>query len=279
MISKEAVLKALSNVEDPDLKKDLVTLNMIQKLEIEGHKVSFDLVLTTPACPMKDMLHNACVNAVKLLVDSAAEVNINITHNMKPQENAEIKGVKHIIAVASGKGGVGKSTVAAGLAMSLRSKGATVGLLDADIYGPSIPTLFNLYEPPEVLKQDGVDMMIPHEKYGIKLLSIGFLTNPGQAVVWRGPMVSSAFKQFTRDVIWGDLDYLIIDLPPGHWRCANIPEPAQRGEWRGYGQYAATHEYSRCGARHRHVYPASHQYANHWHGAKFKLLYSARTAQ
>ena len=173
------------------------------------------MVLTTPACPMKDMLHNACVNAVKLLVDSAAEVNINITHNMKPQENAEIKGVKHIIAVASGKGGVGKSTVAAGLAMSLRSKGATVGLLDADIYGPSIPTLFNLYEPPEVLKQDGVDMMIPHEKYGIKLLSIGFLTNPGQAVVWRGPMVSSAFKQFTRDVIWGDLDYLIIDLPPG----------------------------------------------------------------
>jgi ATP-binding protein involved in chromosome partitioning len=215
MISKEAVLKALSNVEDPDLKKDLVTLNMIQKLEIEGHKVSFDLVLTTPACPMKDMLHNACVNAVKLLVNSAAEVNINITHNMKPQENAEIKGVKHIIAVASGKGGVGKSTVAAGLAMSLRSKGATVGLLDADIYGPSIPTLFNLHEPPAVQKQDGVDMMIPHEKFGIKLLSIGFLTNPGQAVVWRGPMVSSAFKQFTREVIWGDLDYLIIDLPPG----------------------------------------------------------------
>ena len=214
-MNEAAILKALSNVEDPDLKKDLVTLNMIQKLKIEGNKVSFDLVLTTPACPMKEMLHNACVNAVKLLVNQEAEVDIHVTHNMKAPENSEIKGVKHIIAVASGKGGVGKSTVAAGLAMSLSKKGAKVGLLDADIYGPSVPTLFDIYDAPLVQKQEGVDMMIPHEKFGIKLLSIGFLTKRDQAIVWRGPMVSSAFKQFTRDVIWGDLDYLIIDLPPG----------------------------------------------------------------
>ena len=214
-MNEEAILKALSNVEDPDLKKDLVTLNMIQKLKIEGNKVTFDLVLTTPACPMKDMLHNACVNAIKLLVNENAQVDINVTHNMKAPENSEIKGVKHIIAVASGKGGVGKSTVAAGLAMSLSKKGAKVGLLDADIYGPSVPTLFNMYDAPMVEKHNGVDMMIPHEKFGIKILSIGFLTKQDQAVVWRGPMVSSAFKQFTRDVIWGELDYLIIDLPPG----------------------------------------------------------------
>jgi ATP-binding protein involved in chromosome partitioning len=214
-MNEAAILKALSNVEDPDLKKDLVTLNMIQKLKIEGNKVSFDLVLTTPACPMKEMLHNACVNAVKLLVNQEAEVDIHVTHNMKAPENSEIKGVKHIIAVASGKGGVGKSTVAAGLAMSLSKKGAKVGLLDADIYGPSVPTLFDIYDAPLVQKQEGVDMMIPHEKFGIKLLSIGFLTKRDQAIVWRGPMVSSAFKQFTRDVIWGNLDYLIIDLPPG----------------------------------------------------------------
>ncbi len=214
-MNEKEILAALSNVEDPDLKKDLVTLGMIKALKIEGNTVSFDLELTTPACPMKDMLKNACINAVKHLVNKEAIVNVNVTAQNNASQNTEIANVKYIIAVASGKGGVGKSTVAAGLAMALNKMGARVGLLDADIYGPSIPTLFDIYEPPLMKKVEGKDIMLPHTKYGIKLLSIGFMTARKQAIVWRGPMVSSAFKQFTRDVEWGPLDYLIIDMPPG----------------------------------------------------------------
>lgn len=217
-LTKENILKALSHVEDPDLKKDLVTLGMIKDLVIEGNKVSFSVVLTTPACPMKDMLHNACKNAVLHLVNKEAELDINMTSVVTSgRENAEVlKGVKNIIAVGSGKGGVGKSTVAANLAISLANKGAKVGLLDADIYGPSVPTMFGLKgEKPKMKNIDGKEFIVPIEKYGVKLLSIGFLIDPDQAVVWRGPMISSAFRQFVGDVIWGELDYLIIDLPPG----------------------------------------------------------------
>lgn len=217
MITKEAVLNALSQVEDPDLKKDLVTLGMIEKLEIQGNTISFDLILTTPACPMKDMLVNACKTAVTYMVSREADVRIRVDSRVTQQQRPEnmLPNVKHVIAVASGKGGVGKSTLSATLAMGLSHLGAKVGLLDADIYGPSVPTLFNVHQSPQMIEVDGKQRMLPVESHGLKLLSIGFMTAPGQAVVWRGPMISSAFKQFIHDVEWGDLDYLIVDLPPG----------------------------------------------------------------
>ena len=216
-LSKDKILHALSHVEDPDLKKDLVTLGMIEKLEFGPEEISFDLVLTTPACPMKDMLVQACKNAIRVMVDPNIPVRIYATSRVQQQKENEhyLKGVKHIIAVGSGKGGVGKSTVAASLALNLASLGAKVGLLDADIYGPSVPTLFGVQEAPEMREVEGKNLMVPLERQGIKMLSIGFLTAPGQAVVWRGPMVSSALKQLLQDVDWGDLDYLIVDLPPG----------------------------------------------------------------
>jgi ATP-binding protein involved in chromosome partitioning len=217
MTTKEQVLKALSNVDDPDLKKDIVTLGMVEKLVITETSVAFDLVLTTPACPMKDMLVNACKNAIRLLVDSNLETFVNATSRVSSTRSSDpvLTGVKNIIAVASGKGGVGKSTVSSALALALHKTGAAVGLLDADIYGPSIPTIFGVSEAPEMIVKEGKQVMVPIVKQGIKLLSIGFMTQPGQAIVWRGPMISSAFKQFVNDVDWGDLDYLIIDLPPG----------------------------------------------------------------
>ena len=213
-VTKEAILEALSHVDDPDLKKDLVTLNMIKNIEIEGKKIRFDVELTTPACPMKDMIQNACVNAVQHLVSKDLEVTPNMTSRVTTsrEEKEVLPGVKNIIAVASGKGGVGKSTVAVNLARSLAATGASVGVLDADIYGPSMPTMFGLQgqKPGQV---DG--KMEPLMKDGIKVISIGFLVDESQAIVWRGPMASSAIKQFTTDVNWGELDYLILDLPPG----------------------------------------------------------------
>ncbi len=216
-MNKDAVLKALSMVEDPDLKKDLVSLGMIENLNIDALRVSFDLVLTTPACPMKDMLVNACKTAILYTVNKDADIHINATHRVVQQERQDpvLPGVKHVIAVASGKGGVGKSTISASLALGLAHTGAKVGLLDADIYGPSVPTLFNVHSAPPMVEKEGRNVMLPIESHGLKLLSIGFMTAPGQAVVWRGPMISSAFKQFINDVEWGELDYLIIDLPPG----------------------------------------------------------------
>lgn len=211
---KERILKALAYVEDPDLKKDLVTLNMIRNMEIGEGWVKFDLVLTTPACPMKDMLTNACKNAIKTMVDGHMDVQINVTSTVTTarEENEVLKGIRNIIAVASGKGGVGKSTVAVNLAKSLRDTGAKVGILDADIHGPSIPTLLGVTEErPEVVGEK----MIPIVKDGIELMSIGFLVPRQQAIVWRGPMLASALKQFSNDVNWSALDYLIVDLPPG----------------------------------------------------------------
>lgn len=211
---KEAILKALSYVEDPDLKKDLVTLNMIKELEINDNQVSFELELTTPACPMKDMLVNACKTAIRTMVSADLLVNINVTSRVTTnRSNAEVlKGIKNIIAIASGKGGVGKSTVAIELAKSLKKSGASVGILDADIHGPSIPVLLGLGESQPEMQGD---KLVPIEKDGLRLMSIGFLVPRKQAIVWRGPMLASALKQFSSDVLWGDLDYLIIDLPPG----------------------------------------------------------------
>lgn len=219
MITKEQVLKALSNVEEPDLGKDLVTLNMVKDIEIDGNKVKFTVVLTTPACPLKDMIRNACVNAIHMLVSKEAQVEVVMTANVNTKRaggQGILSKVKNIIVVASGKGGVGKSTVAANLALALGRDGAKVGLMDADIYGPSVPIMFGLRgERPMMVNVDGKGMIQPIEKYGIKVMSIGLLIDERQAVVWRGPMASSALKQFITDVFWDELDYLIIDMPPG----------------------------------------------------------------
>lgn len=215
-ITREQVLKALSYVEDPDLKKDLVTLNMIEDVLIEGNRVSFSVVLTTPACPLKSMIENACRNAILHFVSKEADLHINMTSRVTTPKNVGVPGVKNIIAVASGKGGVGKSTVAVNLALGLAKRGAKVGLIDADIYGPSIPIMFGLEGArPRSSEVNGKARIEPIEKFGIKLLSIGFFTDPNQPVPWRGPMVSTAVKQLFNDADWGELDYLIVDLPPG----------------------------------------------------------------
>jgi ATP-binding protein involved in chromosome partitioning len=219
-MTTEKILEALSNVQEPDLGKDLVTLNMVKDIEISGNNVSFTVVLTTPACPMKDMIKNACVNAIKILVNKEAIVKVNFTSNTttkRTDPGSVLPKVKNIIAVVSGKGGVGKSTVAANLALALSQGGAKVGLMDADIYGPSVPIMFGLRGERPMMMDVGNDkgMIVPLERYGIKIMSIGFLVDEKNAVVWRGPMVSSAIRQFVTDVFWGELDYLVVDMPPG----------------------------------------------------------------
>lgn len=218
-ITKEKVLEALSYVQEPDLKKDLVTLNMIKDIEIDGKKVAFTVVLTTPACPLKAEIERACRNAIREFVDKEADVTVNMTARVTTNRTDDLqmmKGVKNIIAVASGKGGVGKSTVAANLAVSLANNGAKVALVDADIFGPSVPIMFGVeHERPYVEEVNGRQYMVPIERFGVKLISIGFLADPAQAIVWRGPMASKALKQLFSDVMWGEIDYMIIDLPPG----------------------------------------------------------------
>ncbi|MEM7296951.1 MAG: Mrp/NBP35 family ATP-binding protein [Bacteroidota bacterium] len=216
-LTKENLLKALSEVQDPDLKKDLVTLGMIQNIHIDENKAAFDVVLTTPACPLKEVIKNDCIKAIeKNIGDVKLVINMTSHVTSNRDEGPVLPGVKNIIAVSSGKGGVGKSTVAANLAVALARSGADVGLIDADIYGPSVPTMFNCeYEQPGIVQEDGKNKIVPIQQYGVKLVSIGFLTNSEDAVVWRGPMASSALRQFISDTKWGDLDYLIIDLPPG----------------------------------------------------------------
>jgi ATP-binding protein involved in chromosome partitioning len=219
-MTTEKILEALSNVQEPDLGKDLVTLNMVKDIAISGNNVSFTVVLTTPACPLKDMIGNACVNAIKLLVNKDAIVKVNFTSNTttkRTDPGSVLPKVKNIIAVVSGKGGVGKSTVAANLALALSQGGAKVGLMDADIYGPSVPIMFGVRGERPMMMDVGGDkgMIVPLERFGIKLMSIGLLVDEKSAVVWRGPMASSAIRQFVTDVFWDDLDYLVIDMPPG----------------------------------------------------------------
>ncbi|MBK0402262.1 Mrp/NBP35 family ATP-binding protein [Adhaeribacter sp. BT258] len=219
-ITKEDVLRALSYVEEPDLGKDLVTLNMIEDVAIDGRKVSFTVILTTPACPLKDLIRTACERAIHTMVDKEAEVTVNMTSRVtsgRMDASAVLKGVKNIIAIASGKGGVGKSTVTANLAIALAQTGAKVGLIDADISGPSMPVMFNVEDAkPRVFQTaDGKNMIETIKSHSVKLISIGFLTPAEHAIVWRGPMASSALKQFITECDWGELDYLLIDLPPG----------------------------------------------------------------
>ncbi len=216
-ITREKVLEALSHVDDPDLKKDIVTLGMVKDLMVDGEKVHFTVELTTPACPMKEVIERACFNAVKHLVSQSAEVHIKMTARVTSSpKNTVLPHVKNIIAVASGKGGVGKSTVSANLAVALAMQGAKVGLVDADIYGPSQPTMFDVVGNKPIIENiEGQNKMIPVEAHGVKMLSIGFFAEPDQAIAWRGPMASKALTQLFTDAHWGELDYMIIDLPPG----------------------------------------------------------------
>jgi len=216
---KEKVIEALKHVNDPDLKKDLVSLNMIKNVVVDGKKISFDIVLTTPACPLKDVMKNDCIAAIKKYVGEDYSVEIKFDSkvaSIRKDTEKLLKGVKNIIAVASGKGGVGKSTVAANLAVALSRSGAKVGLLDADIYGPSMPMMFD-FEGAQPLgkEKDGKTVILPVEKFGIKIISIGFFVSPEQALIWRGAMATNALNQLINDADWGELDYFIVDLPPG----------------------------------------------------------------
>lgn len=221
-MNKELVLQALSSVIDPDLKKDLVSLGMIQNLIITDEKVGFSLELTTPACPLKTYLRDSCVEAIQKQFGKHVQVDIDITskvtqHKIDKKENVKnLSEVKNIIAVVSGKGGVGKSTIAANLAVGLAMEGASVGLLDGDIYGPSAPLMFGLQgQTPIVNELEGRQVIEPLVSYGVKVMSIGFFVAPDASLMWRGPMASNYLKQLITDTNWGNLDYLIFDMPPG----------------------------------------------------------------
>ena len=212
-ITNEAVLKALGTVQEPDLGQDLVTLNMIKNLEIEGSHVSFTVMLTTPACPFRAKIEKDCKQAV-MTIEGVASVNVKMDSDVP--NDGRMRGlvktpIRNAIAIGSGKGGVGKSTVAVNVAVSLAKAGARVGLLDADIYGPNTPTMLGV----EKLPPPNGPRIVPAEAYGLKMVSMGLLVKPGEPLIWRGPMLNSAIRQFLGDVEWGELDYLIIDLPPG----------------------------------------------------------------
>ena len=211
--TKEAVLAALSKVQEPELHKDLVTLNMVRNLEIAGDAVSFTVMLTTPACPLRGQIEKESRLAV-MAIPGVRQVNVKLDSDVP--NDGRMRGlvnmpIRNAIAVGSGKGGVGKSTVAVNIAVSLAQSGARVGLLDADIYGPNIPTMLGV----EQLPPPRGNKLVPATVYGLKMISMGLLVKPGQPLIWRGPMLNSAIRQFLGDVEWGELDYLIVDLPPG----------------------------------------------------------------
>ncbi len=208
------ILRALTRVIDPDLHRDIVSLGMVEDIKISGNDVSFTLVLTTPACPIKEQMQQACQEAAGSVagVDSVAvEVISRVPANRVGANRAPIVGVRNTIAVGSGKGGVGKSTVAVNLALALAQDGARVGLLDADIYGPNVPLMLGITDKPQPMN----GKILPVEKYGLKVMSMGFFVEADSPVMWRGPMLAKMLQQFLYDVEWGEIDYLVLDLPPG----------------------------------------------------------------
>jgi ATP-binding protein involved in chromosome partitioning len=219
MITREAVLEVLKPVQDPELQKSLVELNMIRNIAIEDSKVSFTLVLTTPACPLREFIVEDCQKAVKTLA-GVETVEVEVTAETPQQKELPdrqgVPGIKNILAISSGKGGVGKSTVSVNVAVALAQLGAKVGLLDADIYGPNTPTMLGLDSAKVMVKQAPQgEVLDPAFNYGVKLVSMAFLIDPDQPVVWRGPMLNGIIRQFLYQVDWGELDYLIVDMPPG----------------------------------------------------------------
>ncbi|MBN9504173.1 MAG: chromosome partitioning protein [Armatimonadetes bacterium 55-13] len=213
-VSEANVLEALRSVIDPDLRRDIVTLGFVKNVQIEGDHVSFIVELTTPACPVKDQLKQECEERVSAL-EGVSSVSVEMTAQVRQRQTAPqdlIPGVKHCIAIASGKGGVGKSTVTVNLAVALAQTGARVGLMDADVYGPSIPLMLGAESERPYTQGNKI---IPIERYGLRTMSLGSLLEEGQAVLWRGPMVAGTVKQLLEDVDWGELDYLLVDLPPG----------------------------------------------------------------
>jgi ATP-binding protein involved in chromosome partitioning len=216
--TKEQVLEALKRVKHPGKGQDVVSLDMIGNVNIDGNEISFDLVFERSNDPVINSVRKACVKAVKAVLGKSAKIegNIRVMAQEMVEKEAVLPGVKNIIAIASGKGGVGKSTIAVNLAVSFSLKGFKTGLLDADIFGPSIPKMLHVEgQSPAVIEKDGTNKMVPVENFGVKLLSIGFFIKPGDPVVWRGPMATNALRQFISQSEWGDLDYLFIDLPPG----------------------------------------------------------------
>lgn len=213
-LDEEKVLNALRVVKDPDLQRDVVALGFVKNLKIEGAGVSFDLELTTPACPVKDQLKaeaKRAVSAIPGVENVSVQMTFKVTSKLPSQARTLIPDVRNTIAVASGKGGVGKSTVAANLAVALMKCGAKVGLMDADVYGPSIPILMGASEAPQVTQ----NRILPPVAQGVKMISMGYFLPKNEAVIWRGPMLHKMIQQFLGEVEWGELDYLVIDLPPG----------------------------------------------------------------
>jgi ATP-binding protein involved in chromosome partitioning len=218
-LDTQTILEILRPVQDPELQKSLVELNMIRNVTIDDGNVSFTLVLTTPACPLREFIVEDCQKAVQTL-PGVTSVTVDVTAETPQQKSLpdrqSITNVKNIVAISSGKGGVGKSTVAVNVAVALAKTGAKVGLLDADIYGPNAPTMLGLSTAQVKVQQSaGGDILEPVFNHGIKMVSMGFLIDPDQPVIWRGPMLNGIIRQFLYQVAWGELDYLIVDMPPG----------------------------------------------------------------
>ncbi len=213
-VSQEQVLAVLRAVQDPDLHKDIVTLGFVKNVKVAGSEVDFTIELTTPACPVRDQMKAEAEERVRALPGVTA-ARATMTADVKARGGfgrQEVPGVRNIIAVGAGKGGVGKSTTAVNLALALQSKGARVGLMDADVYGPNTPQMLGIDRGPEVSE---AKRMIPPEAFGVKVISMGMLVPADQPIIWRGPMLHGAVQQFMREVEWGELDYLVVDLPPG----------------------------------------------------------------
>jgi ATP-binding protein involved in chromosome partitioning len=213
-VTREQVMDALRTIQDPDLHKDIVTLGFVKDVTVDGQTVDFTIELTTPACPVKDEMKAEAERKVAAL-PGVSTARAKMTADVRARAGfgrQAVPGIRNIVAVGAGKGGVGKSTTAVNLAVALRLTGARVGLMDTDVYGPNIPQMLGVHEPPEVSADK---KMIPPEGHGIKVISMGMLVPPDQPVIWRGPMLHGAVQQFMRDVVWGELDYLVVDLPPG----------------------------------------------------------------